>query len=155
MYYEKLTWAKLPEHMHNELIERGQHGKNLRPPVAFGNKSYHHYDVPLHIKEWCYENLPITRKHIVHLQRIFGVESVWKHVDNPRTDNQMYFLTDSGVTVRWWDKDDNLLDSTTFPMHEWYSLKVDVIHDAVNIKSELLALTIYEYKSPRGIVRNY
>ena len=151
MYYEKLTWPALPEYMHAELIEYSKTAKNIRPKVAFGNSSYHHYNVPLHVKEWCWENLPISKdKHIIHLQRIFGVDSVWKHVDNPRTDNNMYFLTDSGVTVRWFDDNENMLDSTQFSLHEWYSLNVTAIHDAVNIKGDMVALTIYEYKSPRN-----
>ncbi len=141
IYYSKLDWPTLPEQFHQELIALSQSATNVRPPGR-GNDNYHHYYLPKHIEEWCRSNLPIDDRYQLRIQRFFGTPYIIKHVDGKRVETCNYVLSPKGPITRWFDKD-RVVESVVFPQHEWYRLKVDVLHDVIKLNPERIAITVH------------
>jgi len=144
IYYSKLDWPTLPVQYHQELIALSQSATTIRPPGQPGDNIYHHYRLPEHIEKWGRDHLPIDDRYHLRIERFFGVSWIMPHIDrNGRIETCNYVLSPSGPTTRWFDKDKKIVESVVFPQHQWYRLKVDVMHDVINLSTERIAFTIH------------
>lgn len=142
IYYLPLEWPTLTHQMHLDLVEYAKSAPNIRPTNRRNIDNYHHYPVPDYIEEWCRANLDITPEHRIILQRFFNTRNVPPHIDGNRVETCNYVLSESGPITRWFNNN-QVVDTVVFPQHKWYKLKVDAMHDVINIKTERLALSIH------------
>jgi len=142
IYYSELDWPLLPSTMHTDLVEYAKTAPNIRPVTRRNIDNYHHYPVPDYVEEWCRANLAITPQHRIILQRFFNTRLVPPHIDGNRVETCNYVLSETGAVTRWFENN-QLVESVVFPQHKWYRLKVDTMHDVINITTERLALSIH------------
>ena len=145
-YYTELNWPTLSDKDHHDLLNYAHEiadtdlARHLLP-------GYSHYPVPKHIVAWCKKNLPIDDRYIVVLQNFFSTNvehfDVSKHIDLGRKENIIYLLTEAGPTTRWFNNNDEVVESVVIPSHTWTKLQVDVPHDIINGKKERIAISIF------------
>ena len=105
---------------------------------------YHQYEALLELTDWCKQNLPIDDSYFIRIQKMFNIDRLENHVDVVRDSVVNYLLSPSGPETRWYDRNENVIESVVFTQYQWFKLSTNVTHSVENISFPRIAISVFQ-----------
>jgi hypothetical protein len=142
--YQHLNWPIVPLDLCASVIEYSKTAQNLGKFLNSSMERYHQYEALLELTDWCKQNLPIDDSYFIRIQKMFNIDRLENHVDVVRDSVVNYLLSPSGPETRWYDRNENVIESVVFTQYQWFKLSTNVTHSVENISFPRIAISVFQ-----------